>query len=128
MYATYKKVELSETNELVGTGWIPPMPDLRDYSAEHPDIVKIAKKLGIAAAGTKAASAPSLPAKIDLRQWCSPIENQGGLGSCSAHAGMRVVEYFERRAFGKHIDGSRLFLYKATRDLMGWVDSNQFGI
>lgn len=29
-----------------------------------------------------------------------------------------MVEYFERRAFGKHIDGSRLFLYKATRDLM----------
>ncbi len=38
MYAMYKKVELSETKELVGTGWIPPMPDLRDYSAEHSDI------------------------------------------------------------------------------------------
>ena len=28
------------------------------------------------------------------------------------------MEYFERRAFGKHIDASRLFLYKTTRNLM----------
>ena len=34
---------------------------------------------------------------------------------------MGVLEYFERRAFGKHIDGSRLFLYKVTRDLLGWT-------
>jgi C1A family cysteine protease len=30
-----------------------------------------------------------------------------------------LLEYYQRRAFGKHIDGSRLFLYKATRNLMG---------
>jgi C1A family cysteine protease len=29
------------------------------------------------------------------------------------------VEYFERRAFGKYINASRLFIYKATRDLLG---------
>ena len=32
---------------------------------------------------------------------------------------MGIVEYFERRAFGKHIDGSCLFVYKVTRNLMG---------
>ena len=31
---------------------------------------------------------------------------------------MGIVEYFERRAYGKHIEGSRLFVYKATRNLM----------
>jgi C1A family cysteine protease len=34
---------------------------------------------------------------------------------------MGVVEYFERRAYGRHIDGSRLFVYKTTRNLMGVV-------
>ena len=34
---------------------------------------------------------------------------------------MGIVEYFERRAFGKHIDASRLFLYKATRNLLHWT-------
>lgn len=34
------------------------------------------------------------------------------------NAGVGVFEYFERRAFGEHIDASRLFLYKVTRNLM----------
>src|SRR5574337_216933 len=63
-------------------------------------------------------SPKTLPPSVDLRAWCSPIENQGALGSCTANAGAGVVEYFERRAFGHHMDASRLFLYKATRDLM----------
>jgi C1A family cysteine protease len=29
-----------------------------------------------------------------------------------------VVEYFQRRASGKYVDGSRLFLYKTTRNLL----------
>ncbi len=105
-------VELPETKEMVGTGWLPPMPDLRDYSVEHQDIKGISKMLGLTV------KTHSLPATIDLRQWCSPIENQLNLGSCTAHAGMGIVEYFERRAYGKHIEGSRLFLYKTTRNLM----------
>ena len=64
------------------------------------------------------AAAGDAPETVDLRQWCSPVEDQGNLGSCTAHAAMGVVEYFERRAFGKHLDGSRLFVYKVTRSLM----------
>ena len=40
------------------------------------------------------------------------------LGSCTAHAGVGVIEYYERKCFGRHIDASRLFLYKVTRNLM----------
>jgi len=61
----------------------------------------------------------ALPAQVDLRAWCSPIEYQGSLGSCTAQAGVGLLEYFQRRAFGKHLGGSRLFLYKATRQLAG---------
>ena len=105
-------VRLSSINAIVGTGWLPPMPDLRDYSAQHPKLTGISNKLGID-------TTVALPALMDLRQWCSPVENQGVLGSCSAHAGMGIVEYFERRAWGNPIYGSRLFLYKTTRELMG---------
>jgi C1A family cysteine protease len=112
MYALYNEVELPETKETVGTGWLPPMPDLRDYSLEHQDVKEMAKKLGLAG------KALSLPATVDLRKWCSPIENQGNLGSCTANAAVGVVEYFERRAYDKYINGSRLFVYKATRDLL----------
>lgn len=118
MYSIYKEVEIPETNEILGTGWLPPLPDLRDYTEEEPNITEIAQKLGIIA---KRGRLLSLPADVDLRSWCSPIENQGRLGSCTAHAAVGVVEYFERRAFGKHIESSRLFVYKATRNLMGVV-------
>jgi C1A family cysteine protease len=112
MYILYNKVKLPETKEAVGTGWLPPMPDLRDYSVEHQDIKDIAKKLGLVG------KTLSLPATVDLRPWCSPIENQLNLGSCTANAAVGVVEYFERRAYGKYIDASRLFVYKTTRDLL----------
>jgi len=36
---------------------------------------------------------------------------------CAAHGAVGLVEYFERKSFGKQIDASRLFLYKVTRDL-----------
>jgi len=31
------------------------------------------------------------------------------------------MEYYQCRAFSKYFDGSRLFLYKATRNLEGWT-------
>ena len=42
-------------------------------------------------------------------------------GSCTAQAGVGMVEYFERRAHGRHIEGSRLFVYKVTRSMLGWT-------
>jgi C1A family cysteine protease len=54
-------------------------------------------------------------------KWCPPIEDQRALGSCTAQAGVGLLEYFERRSFGKHIDASRLFLYKVTRNLLHWT-------
>lgn len=101
----------------MGMGWHRDLPDFRDYTPDHEAIKPLLKKTG-AVQGVKTPAA--LPAAVDLRQWFSPVENQGQLGSCTANAGVGLVEYFERRAAGRHIDASRLFLYKATRDLLGW--------
>ncbi|MDZ8031443.1 C1 family peptidase [Nostoc sp. DedSLP04] len=59
-----------------------------------------------------------LPSHVDLRQWCSPIEEQGNLKSCTAIAGVALVEYFERKVMGEDINASSLFLYKVARNLM----------
>jgi C1A family cysteine protease len=114
MYSIYEKLELPEIREEVGTGWLPPLPDLRDYTEAVADIPEMTQKLGISPK-----AAPSLPASVDWRNFCSPVENQQNLGSCTAHAAVGVVEYFQLRAFGKHVEGSRLFVYKTTRNLMG---------
>jgi C1A family cysteine protease len=94
-----------------GMGWIPDYPDIRDYTEETGEVKQT---LGIMITP----KAKGLPASADLREWCSPVEDQGGLGSCTAHAGAGVIEYYERKAFGRHTDASRLFLYKVTRNLM----------
>lgn len=114
-----RRVRVPSTGQVFGTGWLPPMFDPRDYPADHPKIKPMADTLAarLKALRRKALGAP--PKSTDLRKWCSPIENQGALGSCTAHAAVGVVEYYERRAFGKHIDGSRLFVYKTTRNLLG---------
>ncbi len=110
-----KQIRINETGQTAGTGWNHPMPDLRDFTEEMSEIADMGDKLGLKGykEGMRAA-----PASVDLRSWCSPVENQQRLGSCTAHAAVGIVEYFERRAFGNHIEGSRLFVYKVTRNLM----------
>jgi len=112
METLYGKLDLPGTNQIVGTGWLPPRPDLRDYTEQKKEIKEFNKKLGISSGKM------NLPSSVDLRQWCSPVENQGSLGSCTAQAAIGIVEYYEKRAFNKHIEGSRLFLYKVARNLM----------
>lgn len=107
---------MSEWIERLGMGWLPDYPDFRDYTEEEKSVKIMLKKVGV-----EKAAKVTLPATVDLRTWCPPIENQGSLGSCTANAGVAIVEYFERRAFGKHIDASRLFLYKTTRNLLHWT-------
>lgn len=98
--------------DTMAMGWIPDLPDFRDYTIEHDEVKGALKKAG---AGKPLKAQPP---SVDLRPWCSPIEDQSNLGACTAHAGVGLVEYFERRAFGRHTDASRLFLYKVTRNLM----------
>jgi C1A family cysteine protease len=109
-----------------GMGWLPDYPDFRDYTVERDNVSLKLKQLGqrdsvkgmLMKIGVLRPMNSALPTSVDLRQWCSPVEDQGEIGSCTAHAGVGVVEYFEKRAVGKHIDASRLFLYKVTRNLM----------
>jgi C1A family cysteine protease len=101
-----------------GLGWIPDFPDFRDYTEETPDVRAVLAPTGLGASGRGGQGPARLPAAADLRPWASPVEDQGNLGSCTAQAGAGVIEYYERKAFGRHIDSSRLFLYKTTRNLM----------
>jgi len=122
---------MAETFFNHGMGWRPDLPDFRDYddtTESVPSRLKATKEvLSIKAMTEEIGLAPSkissikLPESRDLRRDCSPIENQLSIGSCTAHAGIGLVEYYEKKAFNKHIDASRLFLYKTTRNLMHWT-------
>jgi len=115
---------MSETIQKLGMGWLPDYPDFRDYTIEHDKVAPgptDSVKGMLAKVGVFKPAKKSLPKSENLREWFSPVEDRETLGSCTAQAGVALVEYFERRAFGKHIDASRLFLYKVTRNMLRWT-------
>lgn len=119
---------MSETFVIPAMGWLPDYPDIRDVTFQSERVPSKLQALGqpsvkqmLVKVGATTSAPAALPASVDLRPWCSPMEDQQTIGSCTAHAGVGLVEYFERRAFGKHIDASRLFLYKVTRNLLKWT-------
>ena len=124
------------TSEIKGMGWLPDRPDVRDYVSTTPEVQdrlgnahsKTVRLLAERAAAVTAADGESaavadatgeLPAKTDLREWFSQVEDQESIGSCTANAACGIVEYYQRRTHGKYADMSRLFLYKVTRKLLG---------
>jgi C1A family cysteine protease len=85
-------------------GWVPDRPDQRDY------LYKAIKP------------AVRLPGKVDLREFCSIVENQESLGSCTANALAGNLEYLDHKADDIYTDVSRLFIYYNERVMEGTVD------
>ncbi len=112
MAISVEKIGLSpgSNRETIGLGWLPDIPDIRDYNLNCREIANTYMPLG---------RHSFLPNSVDLRQWCSAIKDQGQLDSSTAHAAVSLFEFFEKKAFGLGMDVSRLFLYKTTRNLMG---------
>ncbi|MFN7998664.1 MAG: C1 family peptidase [Bryobacteraceae bacterium] len=127
--------------EMKGLGWIPDVPSFKDYTLDTESVTHLVAKTSLAkryvdavgggmplrssgqgtavAVAPAPAAPPAIAPHVDLRPFCSPIEDQGSYGSCTANAAVALVEYFEKRAFKKFVDASRMFVWKTTHDLMG---------
>ncbi len=88
-------------------GWTRDLPDQRDflYSAVKPISV-------------------ALPSQVDLRSGCSPVEDQGQLGSCTANAIVGALEFLELKDKLPYTDLSRLFIYYNERVIEHTVQSD----
>jgi len=89
-------------------GWLRDYEDIRDYPLTE----------GVLAELTKSPSFSQTKSFVDLRDLCSPVEDQGNLGSCTAQSAANLIEFLERRSFNSWLNVSRLFIYKTTRNLM----------
>jgi C1A family cysteine protease len=72
---------------------------------------------------------PEFPQHVDLRQWCSPIEDQGQIGSCTANAIVSMLEWLENKNKDTNfVRLSRLFVYYNERNMEGstTTDSGAF--
>lgn len=113
-----KKSNSNSDNTTYKMGWLPDYPDMRDYGPDHELIKPLLEKTKIPALDPN----KQLPTSADISKWCTPVRNQGDIGSCTAHAAGALVEYFENKAFGKYFDASPLFLYKVSRNLLDWKE------
>ena len=89
-------------------GWIRDIPDQRDHLYAAP-----------------IAALAALPAKVDLRNQCSPVYDQGQLGSCTGN-GIAAAVQFERmkQKFTPNFMPSRLFIYYNERVIEHTVNSD----
>lgn len=97
-----------------GMGWIPDLPDPRDYTLENPIIRNLLGQL----------REPQfdIPDFVDLRkesegQFLTSSRDQGSIQSSSAFAALGLIECFRWRLEGTTFNGSPLFLYKVSRNL-----------
>lgn len=60
-------------------------------------------------------SSPGLPTGVDLRPNCSPVEDQGHVGSCTANSIVGALEYLQIASGAPLTDLSRLFVYYNAR-------------
>ncbi|QDT90444.1 C1 family peptidase [Gimesia algae] len=96
-----------------GMGWIPDLPDARDFTCTHDAVVPLLRRLK--------KSRRKEPDEVDLRgeseiDYFTLTENQGPLNCSTSHAVLSLVEYYERRIRGQTFEGSIRFLYKVTRN------------
>jgi C1A family cysteine protease len=66
----------------------------------------------------------TLPPVVDLRQWASPIDDQGNLGSCTGNAIAGAIDLMDNKNYKKHTQVSRLFIYYYERLLEGTVSQD----
>src|SRR2546421_9761617 len=93
--------------KIKGYGWNPDMPDGRDFMyAAPPEVVS------------------QLPPKVDLRDQCPDVFDQGQLGSCTANAIGGALEFDQMKQKETAFTPSRLFIYYNERVIEGTTSSD----
>lgn len=111
------------SSRVFGRGCLPDPSDRRDYTYNTPVIYEMYKKILKEDIGQIQDIRVSSK-QTGLREWCSPIENQNGFNSCTAHAGVGLVEFFVTKVYETDFRASPFFLYKVTRKLLGYEDDS----
>jgi len=69
--------------------------------------------------GTSGQAAEALPPAVDLRPFCSPVEDQRTTNSCVANAVVGALELLQRKEHHSSHDLSRMFVYYNARRMHG---------
>jgi C1A family cysteine protease len=100
-------------------GWQKSLPDFRDYSLETQEVRALFDRLRLVPA-----SSAEIPEAESLTSYFAEVDNQQQLNSSPAQACVDLVQYFDRRALGRTVALSKLFVHQATQRLLGTLGNN----
>jgi C1A family cysteine protease len=86
-------------------GWVRDLPDHRDFKF-------------------KVTTPIELPTKVDMRDLCPPVYNQGNLGSCTAQALGAAFQFEQMRQKKPNWIPSKLFIYYNERVVEGTINED----
>jgi C1A family cysteine protease len=100
-------------------GWQKSLPDFRDYSLEATEVRAMLERLRpIRSTGDDLAESES------LASYFPEVDDQKQLNSSPAQACVDLVQYFDRRAHGRTVRLSKLFVYQTAQRLLGTIGDN----
>jgi C1A family cysteine protease len=97
-------------------GWQKSLPDFRDFSPESAEVRAMFERLR-----PVPSTSESFPHKEILASYFPEVDDQKQLNSSTAQACVDLVHYFDRRAFGRIVPLSKLFVYQATQRMLGTI-------
>jgi C1A family cysteine protease len=95
-----------------GFGWHRDLPDVRDFTPQQEKIAELLKGLKPCGVGVD---------RVDWREYFGKVQNQQALAASAPYACVGLVGYFERRASGRVLEPSAMFVYQVARRLLGWT-------
>ena len=100
-------------NSCQGRGWLPDLPDVRDFGYDHPSILPMLRRLS---REPERGNCDEVDLRADEEgEYFPAVADQGPRNSSTAFAVLALTEYFQRRVFGSTYNGSPRFLYRVTR-------------
>ena len=87
-------------------GWLPDFPDLRDYTEKTGAVKEVLEPTGVM-------KAKSLPPSVDLRKWCSPVEDQGNLDRARPMPGRGSLNTMREKPMGGTLKPPGSFFIKS---------------
>jgi C1A family cysteine protease len=100
-------------------GWQKSLPDFRDYTLESPNVRAMMERLH-----PIPTTADKVPGTESLASFFPEIDDQQQINSSPAQACVDLVQYFDRRALGRTVKLSKLFIYQATQRLLGTLGNS----
>lgn len=64
------------------------------------------------------------PLKLDLRQFCSPSDDQGGTSHCAAYSAAQILEAKYWKETGKLVQLDASHIYAKAKEIDGVIDAN----